>query len=133
MATLLDANVLVAMLTHSHVHNASAERWFASEPGVIATCPVTQGALIRVLLVGGASIEAARSALTQIVRHARHEFWPDDVGYDDADLSGVVGHRQVTDAYLASLARARGGRVATFDRGLALAHPDVIILVPVVD
>jgi predicted nucleic acid-binding protein len=44
--------------------------------------------------------------------------------------SGVIGHRQVTDAYLAALARQRGGRLATFDAGLAQLHPDVAQLVP---
>ncbi len=41
-----------------------------------------------------------------------------------------MGHRQVTDAYLASLARAHSGRLATMDRGLAALHPDVTVLVP---
>jgi hypothetical protein len=36
-----------------------------------------------------------------------------------------MGHRQVTDAYLAALARRRQGRLATLDKGLAALHPDV--------
>jgi predicted nucleic acid-binding protein len=60
----------------------------------------------------------------------QHEFWGDDIGYDRVVLRGVVGHRQVTDAYLAGLARHRGGRLATFDQGLAALHPDVALLVP---
>jgi predicted nucleic acid-binding protein len=31
----------------------------------------------------------------------------------------------VTDAYLAALVRHHGGRLATFDRGLAALHADV--------
>jgi predicted nucleic acid-binding protein len=45
-------------------------------------------------------------------------------------MTGVIGHRQVTDAYLAHLARTRNGRLATFDQGLAKTHPDVVDLVP---
>ena len=41
------------------------------------------------------------------------------------DLRGVVGHRQVTDSYLCALARFRGGRLVTLDRGLAALHGDV--------
>jgi hypothetical protein len=37
----------------------------------------------------------------------------------------VIGHRQVTDAYLAQLVRGRGGRLATFDHGLAKLHDDI--------
>ncbi len=45
------------------------------------------------------------------------------------DLRSVVG-RQVTEAYLAALARARSGRLATLDRGVVAVHPDVADLVP---
>ncbi len=45
-------------------------------------------------------------------------------------LVGVVGHRQVTDSYLCHLAAAHGGKVATYDRGLATAHPTRAVLVP---
>jgi len=44
--------------------------------------------------------------------------------------AGVKGNL-VTDAYLAALARAHGGRLLTLDRGLAAAHPDVAELVEV--
>ena len=36
-----------------------------------------------------------------------------------------MGHRQVTDAYLAELARRHRGRLVTLDAGLAAVHPDV--------
>jgi hypothetical protein len=39
-----------------------------------------------------------------------------------AILAGTTAHRQVTDAYLAQLARARGARLATFDQALAKLH-----------
>jgi predicted nucleic acid-binding protein len=45
-------------------------------------------------------------------------------------MDGVIGHRQVTDAYLAQLARANHGRLATFDRGLAALHTDIAELIP---
>ncbi|MHB8296604.1 MAG: hypothetical protein ACYDH5_18725 [Acidimicrobiales bacterium] len=37
----------------------------------------------------------------------------------------------MTDAYLAGLARARRGRVATLDHGFAVTASDVVELVPV--
>jgi uncharacterized protein len=39
----------------------------------------------------------------------------------------VLGHRQVTDAYLAALARHHHGKLATFDKGLAALHSDVAV------
>jgi hypothetical protein len=46
------------------------------------------------------------------------------------DVAEVLGHRQVTETYLAQFARARGGRLTTFDRGVAGLHADVAYLVP---
>ena len=48
---------------------------------------------------------------------------------EQVDLTGVLGHAQVTDAYLAALARTRGGRVATLDRAFAAVAPDVVDLI----
>jgi predicted nucleic acid-binding protein len=56
--------------------------------------------------------------------------WPDDVEYADVPIQGIIGHRQVTDAYLAQLARTRGSRLATFDQAMAKLHRDVVDLVP---
>ena len=67
---------------------------------------------------------------TRSSANERHEFWPDSLSYREVRWQGVIGHRQVTDAYLAHLARARGSRLATFDQGLAKLHHDVCDLVP---
>jgi predicted nucleic acid-binding protein len=45
-------------------------------------------------------------------------------------VQGIVGHRQVTDAYLAQLTRSRRARLATFDQAMAKLHHDVADLVP---
>lgn len=130
MTVLLDANVVIARAVDDHVHHDRAENWLADLDDDHATCPITQGALVRVLLRQGMTAAAALSVLRKIVAHRRHQFWPDDVGFDAVSLAGVVGHRQVTDAYLAGLARHHGGRLATLDAGLAALHPDVATLLP---
>ena len=129
MTDLLDANVLIALVVVEHAHHERARSWFSADLDRFSTCPVTQGALLRHLLRRGADVAEALDVLGSLASNARHEFWPDDLGYGDVDLRGVVGHRQVTAAYLAGLARARAGRLATLDRGLALLHPDVAVLV----
>ena len=45
-------------------------------------------------------------------------------------LTGVLGHRQVTDAYLCHLSAAHECLVATYDRGLVATHPTHAVLVP---
>lgn len=131
MTTLLDANVLIALIVEDHVHHDAAEAWFAGTTEAIATCPITQGSLVRLLIREGQSAQAATAVVSALMNQPRHEFWPDDAAFDAVSLNGVVGHRQVTDAYLAHLARARGSRLATFDKGLADLHADVADLVPV--
>lgn len=129
MTWLLDANVLIALTVEDHQHYQPARAWFARSVESFASCPITQGALIRAQLRGGATAAEAVGLVDSLVGDSRHEFWPDDLPYSGISWAGVIGHRQVTDAYLAELARHHGGRLATFDRALAGAHSDVCELV----
>lgn len=123
---LLDGNVLYALIDESHVHHEPARKWFLSLPGDFATCPITQGTLVRLVMrLGGHGVEQALALLAVVTAHARHRFWPDLLPYDQVRWHGVMGHRQVTDAYLAALARHHAGKLASFDRGLVALHPDV--------
>lgn len=123
---LLDGNVLYALIDEAHVHHGPAQRWFASDGHRFATCPITQGTLLRLLMrLGGRTLEQALAVLSAVAAHPRHEFWPDALAYPGIRWNGVIGHRQVTDAYLAQLARHHAGKLASFDRGLVALHPDV--------
>jgi toxin-antitoxin system PIN domain toxin len=131
MTVLLDANVLIALLVADHVHHEPAEAWFARNTDPFATCPITQGSLVRLLIGEGRSAETARNLVRSTSAHPRHEFWPDELSYSDVPTTGIIGHRQVTDAYLTQLTRARQGRLATFDEAMAKLHSDIVDLVPV--
>jgi uncharacterized protein len=130
VTVLLDANVLIALVVRDHVHHAAAEAWLAEGSFEFATCPLTEGSLVRLLVREGQAGSIA-AVLAGLADHPRHAFWPNSLSYRDVSLRGVSGHRQVTDAYLAGLARDRGGRLATLDQGLAALHADVAELVPV--
>ena len=118
---LLDANVLVALTSPDHVHHERARQWFATA-GSFATCPLTQLALVRLLMRFGSPAGTAAQALTVVAHHARHVFWPASLSVQTAMVAGLIGHRQVTDAYLVALAAHYDGRVVTFDQGLAATH-----------
>jgi len=64
------------------------------------------------------ALELMRAAVTQ----SNHVFWPDDISLIDTVYGDrVVGHRQITDAYLLALAVKNGGRLVTFDKTVPLA------------
>lgn len=132
MTDLLDANVLVALVVADHVHHDAARAWFG-KTRPFATCPITQGTLLRLLMREGAAAADALGVLTSLTARADHEFWPDELPFEAVELGRVVGHRQVTDAYLAQLARSRSGRLATLDKGVVAAHTDVAVAVEVPD
>lgn len=131
LTALLDSNVLIALAVEDHVQHPASHQWLESHAGMVAACPITQGALLRILLRSGQPMDQCLRLLSNTLADERVEFWADDLSYLDVAMAGVVGHRQVTDAYLAALARHHGGRLATFDKGLAALHPDVTELVPV--
>lgn len=130
MTVLLDGNVLIALAFRRHYHAERANLWFEGLDDSFATCPITQGTLLRLLLMQGFDGAAAKETLAGITDLPRHRFGPDILPYEDVRMQGVIGHRQVTDAYLAQLARTNGGRLATFDEGLAALHRDVADLIP---
>jgi uncharacterized protein len=63
VTVLLDANVLMALLIDDHVHHQAAENWFVGMTGGFATCPITQGSLMRLLIREGQPAAAARTIL----------------------------------------------------------------------
>lgn len=123
---LLDANVLLALAWPSHaLHSAARRFWSSLGNGRFATCPLTELAFVRISSNPAFSRDSVLPAeavtlLGRITALPRHEFWPDDLPARDGlsqDLS-LLGHRQVTDAYLVSLAARRHGLVSTFDQGV---------------
>ena len=128
---LLDVNVLVALVWPSHVHHGLAQLWFAERRAAgFCTCPLTEIGFLRISTNPKFTRSAvlpveALALLERIKSMPEHEFWTDALSASDALGSGegVIGHRQITDAYLLALARTRGGVLATFDRGaLSLAR-----------
>lgn len=132
MTWLLDANIVIALFDEAHVHRPAAQRWFVGNRKGFATCAIVEAALVRwlVRLHGRDGTAWAVRELAKLAADTRHVFWSCDVPLTQVRWHGVVGHSQVTDAYLAALARHHGGRVATLDRGFAALHDDVVDLIP---
>jgi toxin-antitoxin system PIN domain toxin len=127
---LLDVNLLIAMAWPSHVHHYMAQKWFAKKRHAgFRTCPLTQIGFVRIssnpkFTPDAVSPREALTLLERVTTLPEHKFWPSDLVLSDAiaKLEPIIGHRQITDAYLLALARDRRGILATLDRGtLALA------------
>lgn len=129
---LPDVNALVALVHPNHVHHQLAHAWFESTPA-FATTPITESGLLRLALnslIAGAptSTSAAVASLRSLKDDPRASFLVDDSSLAQAeiDLTGLVGHRQVTDLHLVNLAAKHSAVLVTFDRSLhqMLVPPD---------
>ena len=127
-AFLVDTNVLVALLWPSHTQHDLAAKWFKRHRARgWATCPLTEAGFIRIVSNPAFSRDAvtpleASSLLAANTSAADHVFWPDDLPFADASAfagARLVGHQQVTDAYLLGLAIHRGGVLASLDARIA--------------
>lgn len=123
---LLDVNVLIALAWPNHVHHSEARTWFNQKgAGRFRTCPLTQTGFVRISSNPAFTSEAVTPAdalhlLRRVCALPGHEFWPDDISLPEAQstITGLFGHRQVTDAYLVALAASHEGILATLDRGV---------------
>ncbi len=125
---LLDTNLLVALHWPSHERHDLALKWFARHRAKgWATCPFTQAGFVRIVSNPAFSRDAVhpREAIQILSANTTardHTFWPDDLPFVEAvGFAGVrlLGHQQVTDAYLLGLAIRRGGVLATLDQRIA--------------
>lgn len=117
---LLDANALIALVIAEHEHHGRVTAWITEVDGV-ALCPITEGAMVRYLIRVGETAATASQLLAAPRESPTVELWSDSISYTDAPLGHVTGHRQVTDAYLASLAASHHARLTTLDQALAAA------------
>jgi toxin-antitoxin system PIN domain toxin len=124
---LLDVNALIALIWEEHQFHDTMATWFArhAKRGW-ATCAITQSGFVRVMNPPGLTnpvrtMAELAEALKQNLMHPGHELLPLD--FDFAEVlarcsGGVVGHRQVTDAYLLAAAIRAGMKLLTFDSGV---------------
>lgn len=125
---LLDTNLLIALLWPSHDRHDLALKWFTRHRVKgWATCPFTQAGFVRIVSNPAFSRDAVqpREAIQVLSANTTakdHAFWPDELPVaETVAFAGVrlMGHQQVTDAYLLGLAIRRGGLLATLDQRIA--------------
>ena len=123
MRSLLDINILIALLDQGHIHHEIATKWLWKEiRNGWASCPITQNGTIRIMSNSNYPASLAPNQivhrLSLAVGHPSHEFWADDISILDEgimDWSFFSGPKQTTDLYLLALAVRHGGRFVTMD------------------
>ena len=130
---LLDVNVLIAMAWPTHRDHEKVLEWLARHAREgWATCPLTQTSFVRILSNPAFSANALtpKDALTLLqanLAHPAHRFWADELSLIDSlepFAPKLVGHHQVTDAYLLRLAIHKKGKLVTMDRGVRMLLPE---------
>jgi toxin-antitoxin system PIN domain toxin len=131
MRALLDVNVLIAIFDPDHVFHERAHGWLEKNgPMGIATCPLTENGVVRVISNPKYSPSLRLSPGDMIERLNRfceaqdHAFWPDGASIRDSGIfvqDRILGSRQITDVYLLGLAKKHGGRLVTFDEGITIS------------
>ncbi|MFY9314047.1 MAG: TA system VapC family ribonuclease toxin [Burkholderiales bacterium] len=127
MSHLLDANALIALGWPTHEHHSRMIRWFRQHARAgWASTALTQSAFVRIVsqpAFSGRSIAVSEVAelLLRNTAHPKHRLVALDFGFADvwtACTGGILGHRQVTDAWLLTAAIRSGMKLLTFDAGI---------------
>ena len=129
MRALLDVNVWIALFDDAHQFSERANAFIAKRGVQVATCPLVENGVVRVLSSphysrrGALAIAQVRERLREACGVLDHAFWPDDVSLrDDAifNFARVQGHNQITDLYLLALSVHHGGCLVSFDQAISL-------------
>jgi len=129
MRSLLDVNVILALIDYDHAFHFRSHEWWENAKGNgWASCPLTENGVVRIMSHPRyADPEEYKpreiiSWLTQFSRNSDHEFWPDDLSLTDTEQFNhdhILGPRQITDHYLLALAVSRNAAFVTFDRSIS--------------
>jgi toxin-antitoxin system PIN domain toxin len=121
---LLDVNVLIALTDEGHVHNHTVIKWF-NTPGLDwGRCAFSEAGFFRISVnpkLGGLTFEDANNILATLTKRHGYRYWP--ITTDWAELVApfrerVLGHQQVTDAWLLGLAIKEDGILVTLDKAI---------------
>jgi len=129
MRSLLDINLIIALLDSAHVFHRSAQIWLEKEiENGWATCPITENGVIRIMSQNAYPNSQPPSKiaerLAEACQHPTHEFWPETISLVKDGVirwQYLLGPRQITDAYLLAIAVVNQGKFVSFDQHINLS------------
>jgi predicted nucleic acid-binding protein len=130
---LLDCCTVIHLGVAEGDNHDTAMRWVEAHIGDhFVLCSVSEGALLRYLPRKPTThaLQEAWVTLDDIYALPGFEFLnAPDLSYRNVANKGLQGVKQITDAWLAQLARRENLCLATFDKGLVAQHPDIARLI----
>ena len=124
---LLDLNALIFLADPDGLHYSAMQKWFdSSGKEDWGICPLTESGFVRVTTNPAyrgptRTIAQATAILAEFASHPGYRYWSiaDKWAVLTAPFSArLLGHQQVTDAYLLGLAIKERGVLVTFDKGI---------------
>ena len=124
---LLDLNALIFLADPDGLHYRAMLKWFdSSGKEDWGVCPLTEAGFVRVTTNPAyrgptRTFAQATAILAEFATHPGYRYWSitDRWAVLTAPFSArVLGHQQVTDAYLLGLAIKEEGVLVTFDKGI---------------
>ena len=122
---LLDTNVLIALTEPGHQHHEVAQDWLNRSAGQSwGFCPLTEAGFLRVVTNSRSypsprPLAEAVAILRMVKAYPHFRFWEMKeswVALTASFAARVLGHRQITDAYLLGMAIEKDGLLVTFDK-----------------
>jgi toxin-antitoxin system PIN domain toxin len=121
---LLDINVLIALADPHHIHHQLVMRWFGTGGFDWGVCAFTEAGFLRVTTnpkLRMHSVEEASGVLAGLTSYPGYRFWTITSGWTTIVApfaERVLGHQQITDAYLLGLAIKDNGVLVTLDKAI---------------
>ena len=121
---LFDANAFIALIDENHIHHEPITEWFNVPGRQWALCPFAEAGFLRHSTrpgTGNMLMKDATSLLDGMAQHPGYHYQP--ITADWHTLVGpffkrLLGHNQITDAYLLGVAVHEGLVLVTFDRAM---------------
>ena len=141
MRSLLDINLIIALLDSFLVFHRSAQTLLGKGQNGWAICPITENGVIRILSQNAYPNSQPPSKiaerLAEACQHPIHEFWPKTISLLTDGMirwQYLLGPRQITDTYLLAIAVVNQGKFVGFDqhtnlRGVSRATPTNLLVV----
>jgi uncharacterized protein len=116
--------VLIALVDRDHIHHSVVLQWW-STPGIDwGLCAFTEAGFLRIVTnpkAGSRSIDGAMTILADLATRPGYRYW--SVTEEWSVLTApfrdrIVGHQQITDAFLLGLAIKEDGVLVTMDKAV---------------